>query len=389
MAPLTVEAIDRFIGQGNPLAQAGGARTLLRATEGNLAGAAFLAALARKESEFGRTAGRFRNNFWGWGVHLGPDVNTSPSVEAGAAKVWRGLSSSLYRGAGLVTPGAIIQRYAPPSENNTDLYKTQVGQWFTQLGLSPQTNIFSGATVPVPPGGAGGGGGGSSFSPAAAPGLSRVPGNPAVASPSGLRLTPALQGRLQAYLQGSYDDVLAGRTPRDALPLVRAIAAASSRAVPRAAPSPVMDFQGRTSAGGGHHAGDGHDHGYESGGVDSGKAFAGGDGGNWGGSMPLALSLAKAVGLPVSSQKRSRQRTASGGVSDHWVGSTSSYAVDLATSGAAGDRAYVRTMNALGLDSRRYPSGRWHNVNIGGYRYQIGWRTPGHYDHIHVGVKKL
>lgn len=237
--------------------------------------------------------------------------------------------------------------------------------------------------------GAGGGGGGSSFSPPAAPGLTRPEAAPQVASPQGLRLTPGLQRRLQAYLEGSREDVLAGRTPRDALPIVRGIAQAASRVVPAAAPSPVMDFQGRTSGGGGHHAGDGHDHGYESGGVDSGKAFAGGLGGDWGGSMPLALSLAKAVGLPVSSQKRSRQLTASGGVSDHWTGSTTSYAVDLATSGSAGDRAYVRTMNALGLDPRRYPSGRWHNVNIGGYRYQIGWRTPGHFDHIHVGVKKL
>jgi len=360
---LTVEGIDQFIGQGNPLAQAGGARTLLRATGGNIAGAAFLAALARKESEFGRTAGRFRNNFWGWGVHLGPEVHTSPSVEAGAAKVWKGLTSGLYKGAGLVTPGAIINRYAPPSENNTDLYKTQVGQWFTQLGLSPQTNIFSGATVPVP---AGGGGGGSSFSPPAAPGLTRPAGAPQVASPTGLRLTPALQGRLQAYLAGSREDVLAGRTPRDAFPIVRGIAAASSRVVPAAAPSPVMDFQGRTTAG---------------------RTASLAAGGGWAGTKAPALEIAKISGLPITSQKRDRQMTASGGVSDHWTGSTSSYAVDLGTSGAEGDAAFRKIMTALGQPNLK--AGQWHNLNIGGFRYQIGWRTPGHFDHIHVGVKKL
>lgn len=135
---------------------------LLRATNGNLAGAAFLAALAKKESSFGATAGKFRNNFWGWGVHLGPSVYTSPSVEEGARKVWRGLTGSLYKGSGLNTPSTIINRYAPPSENNTALYQNQVNSWFTQMGLSPGTNIFGGPTVatgaapgagPVPPAG--------------------------------------------------------------------------------------------------------------------------------------------------------------------------------------------------------------------------------------------
>jgi len=28
------------------------------------------------------------------------------------------------------------------------------------------------------------------------------------------------------------------------------------------------------------------------------------------------------------------------------------------------------------------------NVNVGGYRYQFGWRVKDHYNHIHVGVKK-
>jgi predicted chitinase len=29
------------------------------------------------------------------------------------------------------------------------------------------------------------------------------------------------------------------------------------------------------------------------------------------------------------------------------------------------------------------------NFNVGGYRYQFGWRVAGHFDHIHVGVKKV
>lgn len=213
MAPLTVQAIDRFIGSGNPLAQAGGAQTLLRATGGNLAGAAFLAALARKESSFGATAGKFRNNFWGWGVHLGPNVHTSPTVEEGARKVWTGLQSGLYKGAGLTTPSAIIQKYAPPSENNTGLYQSQVNQWFTQLGLSPQTNIFSGATVPVQPGQAAPR---SSASSGAAPGFT-AQGN--------VSLTPRTQKQIRNYIVTSQRDVQQGRTPRDVLPIVQRLAA--------------------------------------------------------------------------------------------------------------------------------------------------------------------
>lgn len=373
MAPLTVQAIDRFIGSGNPLAQAGGAQTLLRATGGNLAGAAFLAALARKESSFGATAGKFRNNFWGWGVHLSPSVNTSPTVEEGARKVWTGLQSGLYKGAGLTTPSAIIQRYAPPSENNTGLYQSQVNQWFTQLGLSPTTNIFSGATVPVTPSGPTG------------TGTTRPP--TAGFTPSGgVSLTPRTQRAIQNYIVQSQRDVQAGRAPRDPFGLVSRLA--SERGV--AAPAPA----GRPGV---HSQSDGHDHGpgfavdgdysgYTAGPVDSGKAYAGGDGGNWGGSMPLALALARSVGATPSSQKRSRRLTASGNPSDHWAGSTRSYATDLPTSGAAGDALLKKLSTSLGVPLR---AGIWNNVNIGGYRYQIGWKTSGHFDHIHVGVKKL
>ena len=110
-------------------------------------------------------------------------------------------------------------------------------------------------------------------------------------------------------------------------------------------------------------------------------------GGGWGGSESPALAIAKLSGLPISSQKRDRMLTASGNPSDHWKGSKQSYAVDLGTSGAAGDAAFRKIVTALGRPELK--PGAWHNLNINGYRYQIGWRTKDHYDHIHVGVKKL
>ena len=110
-------------------------------------------------------------------------------------------------------------------------------------------------------------------------------------------------------------------------------------------------------------------------------------GGGWAGSQALAEQIAKVSGLPVTSTTRDRRLTASGNPSDHWTGSTNSYAVDLGATGAKGDTAFRRIVTALG-----YPNlqpGQWHNLNIGGYRYQIGWRTPGHHDHVHVGVKRI
>ena len=131
--------------------------------------------------------------------------------------------------------------------------------------------------------------------------------------------------------------------------------------------------------------------------VDSRKITRGGASGNWGGSMPRALAFlaaAKKYGYAPNtagnwlSQKRSRQNTASGGISDHWQGSANSYGLDLGVPNvAAGDKLIGNLMGWFGQPN--YKGGSWLNINKGGYRYQIGWRTPGHFDHIHIGVKKL
>ena len=373
---LSVQTIDSFIAPGSPLAKAGGAQTLLRATGGSLTGAAFLAALARKESSFGAQAFA-PNNFWGYGVHLGPDVNTAPTVEAMAARVWKGLSGGLYRGSGLTDPTSIIRKYAPPGENDTGLYQSQVRGWFSQMGLDPNTNIFTGSRVPV--GASTSPMSGSAPTPRAAAGAQVAPTAP---------LSSATQKALQTYIVQSRNDVLAGRNPRDPMGVLARIAAESN--VATSAGTPVGNVHGvaaAPAAGGGpaitNPAGR---YGFPTGGVDSGQVFYGGEGGDWGGSLERALAIAKAVGATPSSQKRSRKLTASGNPSDHWIGSTASYATDLPTSGAAGDTLLTKVSAALGVPLR---AGIWNNVNIGGYRYQVGWRVPGHFDHIHVGVRRL
>jgi hypothetical protein len=125
--------------------------------------------------------------------------------------------------------------------------------------------------------------------------------------------------------------------------------------------------------------------------VDSGKLVRGGAGGNWGGALDKALQLQALAGITPSSQKRSRQNTASGGVSDHWAGSTSSYAIDLPGTPGDGrtDKAAQRIVAALG-GPKNWGGGNF-VTTIGGYRYQVIWKSNvggNHYDHIHVGVRK-
>lgn len=127
------------------------------------------------------------------------------------------------------------------------------------------------------------------------------------------------------------------------------------------------------------------------GGSDSNKASAGGQGGNWGGSMPRALAFAKIANdfmgkNLVSSQKRSKELTASGNMSDHYDENQNAYAVDLSCSGEEGDRLLAHLMSWFG--NPEYKGGSWFNITKDGYRYQFGWKVEGHYDHIHIGVKK-
>lgn len=122
--------------------------------------------------------------------------------------------------------------------------------------------------------------------------------------------------------------------------------------------------------------------------TDTGNYMKGGVGGNWGGTAPVAVMIAAASGLPITSAKRSTRLTASGNVSDHYTGMTKSYAVDLGVKSLAqGDAALVKVMKVLGHPE--YKGGSWVNYQFKGFRVQVGWRVPGHYDHIHVGVRKV
>jgi len=107
-----------------------------------------------------------------------------------------------------------------------------------------------------------------------------------------------------------------------------------------------------------------------------------------------AVAFAAAPSVKVISSKRSTRGTASGGISDHWIGSTEAYAYDLSdgSSPTPGmDRAAIAIMAALGETYDGQSELSFTKV-IGGYRYQVLYRTQvggNHDNHVHVGVKRV
>lgn len=118
-------------------------------------------------------------------------------------------------------------------------------------------------------------------------------------------------------------------------------------------------------------------------------------GGGWAGSHNLALAMAaigKRNGLSIASEKRARRNTTSGNMSDHYEGNKSAYAFDLSNGSAPTpqmDATAAQIAASLGVKNWK---GGVLNVNRGGYRYQLLYRTRvggNHFNHVHVGVRKL
>lgn len=115
----------------------------------------------------------------------------------------------------------------------------------------------------------------------------------------------------------------------------------------------------------------------------------------WGGSQSvmdqLVTPFMRKNGLSVGSAKRTPgQNSAVGGApgSDHLTTSTSSYAVDFATgNGAAAATGLAR---AMGQKSWRPGTYNRFNITAAGKRFsvQILWAVPGHFDHVHVGIRR-
>ena len=353
--------------QGTPMA--GEARGIYNAAIRGGINPAFVAGLAGAESSYGSAGyARGTNNPFGLGAHLGWRFpNYSAATTRLAQTLGGGSYRGLYRQNGLA---GIISRYSPASDGNDEAqHAANIRQYGGRTGGNA-AQVYATGGVPVA----------GATAPRAVPAgaVAQPARNPALSDADSGRLMALLGKTSRGVLRGEapgpgYTQELAGIANRfvGSLPDMR-VAAPAADTVPRTSGAPGV-VRGST-------------YGFARGGVDSGRAYAGGAGGDWGGSMEQALRLARAVGATPTSQKRTRQLTASGSNSDHWVGSLNSYAIDLPASGAAGDRLLARISRTLGVPLK---AGQWNNVTIGGYRYNIGWKLAGHYNHAHVGVRRI
>lgn len=128
-------------------------------------------------------------------------------------------------------------------------------------------------------------------------------------------------------------------------------------------------------------------------------ATAGGINNNWGGALPKLISILPPGNWFAGSQKRSKQSTTSGGVSDHYVGKTNAYACDFGLSSTfkgnkdAATRFCIDVANRAGqsISSWQPYIGNHLTFNTSdGYRVQLIWLSNvggNHYDHVHLGVK--
>ncbi len=120
-------------------------------------------------------------------------------------------------------------------------------------------------------------------------------------------------------------------------------------------------------------------------------------GGGWGGServMDNAKALARSMGIPVTSEKRTladTQRVGSSTASDHFDGNKSAFATDFGVSGAKGDQLAAKIAKAYGLPASDIGTFNTRTIQVGDrqYRLQLLWKVAGHFDHVHLGIKRV
>lgn len=116
----------------------------------------------------------------------------------------------------------------------------------------------------------------------------------------------------------------------------------------------------------------------------------------WGGSQGAAewiLQKASQKGSvpPISSRKRAANHylSLSNPGSDHNERNTTAYAIDFATYDGAGFA--LRLADSIGWSNYRtgnYESYYWNAPDGNRYRVQILWGVEGHWNHVHLGVRR-
>jgi len=117
--------------------------------------------------------------------------------------------------------------------------------------------------------------------------------------------------------------------------------------------------------------------------------------GVWGGSKSIIVNesdpVAKKQGIPKTSSKRgiSHWATLLNPDSDHSVLALSAFARDYGTTDGSGLARSIA--NSLGISN--YSTGNYNSYyikrNVWTYRVQILWAVSGHFDHVHVGIRRV
>ncbi len=119
-------------------------------------------------------------------------------------------------------------------------------------------------------------------------------------------------------------------------------------------------------------------------------------GGGWGGSKNVANAakgIAASMGIPVTSEKRNLQQTIAVGsttASDHYTGNTTAYAVDFGVAGSRGDQLARSIAKKYGIPLSNIGTFNRHTIRVDGQNYslQLLWRVEGHFDHVHLGIRR-
>jgi len=119
--------------------------------------------------------------------------------------------------------------------------------------------------------------------------------------------------------------------------------------------------------------------------------------GEWGGSKKVAnaaKAIAVAMRIPVTSQKRNLAdtiRVKSSKSSDHYTGIKNAFAVDFGVAGARGDQLARAIADKYGIPRGNIGTSNGHVINVAGARYRLKllWRVLGHFDHVHLGIRRV
>lgn len=134
-------AIDQWIAKKNSTSPLKGlGKTFSESGRGSNINPAFMAAIALKESSLGRNVPDDTHNPFGRtasssqpGVNMGKHTWYKFGNFEEAVKDEGPYLKRMYVDAGLTTVAAVMNKYAPPGENNTTLYVQQVSGWMAEI----------------------------------------------------------------------------------------------------------------------------------------------------------------------------------------------------------------------------------------------------------------